>query len=924
MSKKTLCTFVSHSIAVAFVGAAVMLPMAAAATEYQWAGGSTGNWSVEGNWSPNGVPGDGDLVHLIAGTYEIAIDRDVSLTQLGPKSFGATDGNRTIDANNHTVTITTTGYAGYFLSPTIPVFTFKNGTLNASAGAGYQLGHLSNSSSTSVATFLLDNATYTGTVDGASGCSFIISNGSTYNPIANWTFPKARNANNTAGLLRVTGAGSMIKSSSYSLSFPISFIDGGVSGSRFEVLDHAVAEVSALNQGSSSSGTTNVVVYVDNASLICSGNYGVGMDASGETWGHEIHLVGDNALLTVGGTMKVMQLDDNKFFFTPGRDGYTDEYGVARAPLQISTLNFTDRTKGTLRNAPTKLVIEPEAWMIYHPGETITLLQLTNPNRPALDALTNNVVVSISHPEWFDGDLVVDKTSDQMSITITAPNIAEGYEPTAPVIGSVDAPFCNSTDSTQISAVISDYGNVMTEVDVRLVYSTSLPGLTDGSGTELALEDGLSGALPVSETWTVSGLTAGTQYYANLIVVNERGLAATNYTHFITKGATAETYTQKEAVDGNWQTDGYWDVPGYPMPEDTVSLKSAGWGSTFSSTLTMQGDAGCVKLGSIQYATATINLNGWNFTILGNSDFWGGVYGYQPDSLELNDLSNYFAMRGPGVFDASGNRGFRFAQENAGGACGELSLEDCVVYKGSFETMVNGSRIFVRGGSEWIPSANFAWTTHNKDYGYVCVTGENSKVTSPDYSFTVDNGNSGLFALDGGSYELKNLNLGTGTYTNTFLVLSNGQMTAENFTVGSAAGSGHDASIVIAGDSSIAVSGTTTLYANSGTSISINIPSDGIDGAVWSTDSLVIGERTGTAYADTSISIECSDWIKNNPKSVITLVELEHPNASALSAIKDMISFKSRKGTAILSVSQDGTRLDMTAPNDSGLIIIVR
>ena len=94
MSKKTLCTFVSHSIAVAFVGAAVMLPMAAAATEYQWAGGSTGNWSVEGNWSPNGVPGDGDLVNLIAGTYEIAIDRDVSLTQLGPKSFGATAGRR--------------------------------------------------------------------------------------------------------------------------------------------------------------------------------------------------------------------------------------------------------------------------------------------------------------------------------------------------------------------------------------------------------------------------------------------------------------------------------------------------------------------------------------------------------------------------------------------------------------------------------------------------------------------------------------------------------------------------------------------------------------------------------------------------------------------------------------------------------------
>ncbi len=905
--------------------AAIMLPVAAAATEYQWNGGSTGDWSVETNWDPNGVPGDGDLVNLVAGTYEIALSGDVSLTQLGPKSFEATEGNRTIDANNHKVTITTTGYAGYFLAGGVPVFTFKNGTLDASAGSGYQLGHLSNPDSASVATFLLDNATYTGTVDGSSGCSFIISNGSVYNPIANWTFPKARNANNTAGLLRVTGAGSKINSSSYALSFPISYIDGGLNGSRFEVMDHAEAEVASLNQGSSNSGTTNVVVYVDNASLVCSGNYGVGMNASAETWGHEIHLVDSNALLTVGGTMTVMQLDDNKFFFTPGRDGYTDGDGVVRAPLQISTLTFTDRTKGTLRNAPTKLVIDPEKWMTYHPGETITLLQLTNANRPALDALTNNVVVNISHPEWFEGDLIVDKTSDQKSITITAPNLAEGYEPSAPVVDSVDAPFCDSTDSTEITAVVSDYGNLMTEADVTLVYSTALSGLTDGSGTVLALEDGLAETLPVTRTWTVSGLAAGTQYYANLIVQNDRGLAVTNYTHFITKGSTVKTYTQNSAVDGNWQTDGYWDVSGYPMPEDTVSLKGASWGTTFSSTITLQGDAGCVKLGGIGYATAIIDLNGWNFSVSGNSDYWAGVYCYQPESLEIGNFSNYFALRGPGIFDASDNRGFRFAQENAGGACGEMNLENGVVYKGCFETMVNGSRIFVRGGSEWAPSADFAWTTQNKGYGYVCVTGENSKVTSPDYSFTVDNAFSGLFAFDGGSYELKNLNLGTGTYTNTFLVLSNGQMTAENVIVGSAAGSGHDASIVISGDSSVSVSGTTTLYADSGTTVSIEIPVDGIDGAVWSTGSFVIGERTGTSYADTSISIECHDWIKKNPKSVITLVELGHADASVLAAIKDMITLKSYNGEAsVLSISDDGTKLRMTAPNTCGMILIFR
>ena len=45
MGKKMLRSFVSHSVAAAFVGAAAMLPMAAQSADAIWKGGATGGIS---------------------------------------------------------------------------------------------------------------------------------------------------------------------------------------------------------------------------------------------------------------------------------------------------------------------------------------------------------------------------------------------------------------------------------------------------------------------------------------------------------------------------------------------------------------------------------------------------------------------------------------------------------------------------------------------------------------------------------------------------------------------------------------------------------------------------------------------------------------------------------------------------------------
>ena len=100
MSKKTLCTFVSHSIAAIALCAAAVLPMAAQAAT--WTGGADGYIDVPGNWS-------GDVTAtemLFTSDAYLRLNADYSVFRV----FGTSGNNRyiTIDLSGHSLGTTAT------------------------------------------------------------------------------------------------------------------------------------------------------------------------------------------------------------------------------------------------------------------------------------------------------------------------------------------------------------------------------------------------------------------------------------------------------------------------------------------------------------------------------------------------------------------------------------------------------------------------------------------------------------------------------------------------------------------------------------------------------------------------------------------------------------------------------------------------
>jgi hypothetical protein len=51
-----------------FAGLLLLLSAEAQATTYSWTGSANASWSNAGNWSPNGVPANGDTLIFPAGT----------------------------------------------------------------------------------------------------------------------------------------------------------------------------------------------------------------------------------------------------------------------------------------------------------------------------------------------------------------------------------------------------------------------------------------------------------------------------------------------------------------------------------------------------------------------------------------------------------------------------------------------------------------------------------------------------------------------------------------------------------------------------------------------------------------------------------------------------------------------------------------
>jgi hypothetical protein len=106
----------NRTIAFLVAVAAMLPPSVSLATTRNWNDGN-GNWSVPGNWSPNGVPAAGDDVNIVTSGFGRTVTLDVDTPSLGLLSIDLSGaGTDTLsDAGGHNLTaagIYVGGYSG--------------------------------------------------------------------------------------------------------------------------------------------------------------------------------------------------------------------------------------------------------------------------------------------------------------------------------------------------------------------------------------------------------------------------------------------------------------------------------------------------------------------------------------------------------------------------------------------------------------------------------------------------------------------------------------------------------------------------------------------------------------------------------------------------------------------------------------------
>ena len=68
---------------------------------YSWNNPAGGSWSIASNWSPSGIPGEGDIANVtLAGTYTVSLSANVLVSEL---KVGGPSGTATLGISNQTI-----------------------------------------------------------------------------------------------------------------------------------------------------------------------------------------------------------------------------------------------------------------------------------------------------------------------------------------------------------------------------------------------------------------------------------------------------------------------------------------------------------------------------------------------------------------------------------------------------------------------------------------------------------------------------------------------------------------------------------------------------------------------------------------------------------------------------------------------------
>lgn len=417
--------------------ATALCAASAFATGFTWKSAVSGNWEDPSMWSG----GDGtdypddtsDTVSFPGGSYTVTLNDNCTV---GSSSFSKS-ANVVIELGGHTLTVNQTteeriydSYTTTLWPSTYKTPTFRNGTLTFTGGKGFIFGYNGNSNAGG---FTLDNATSNlkhvyNKIYGPP--RIVLKNGAVWNVPTSLFYQYNQKAGfgDSHGFVLVTGEGTKLDFSNaankndYGVVF--NYNEGGLFVQDGGEADFVHVGVGGSHRdGAQQNFSTNSFIEVSNAtvsvskSLILGGYYQGAFTEHDKQFGPTVRVKGTSPSVTVGENLYVYDGVAAKFEYHVPCEGW------ASAAIQAKTLTVATRNADYAYSGTTTNMIWAFNWMTNHPNETVTLMELVNPNAAALADFAAHAVVADYDESVFKSEPSVTVSPDGTRLLLTAPRI---------------------------------------------------------------------------------------------------------------------------------------------------------------------------------------------------------------------------------------------------------------------------------------------------------------------------------------------------------------------------------------------------------------------------------------------------------------------------------------------------------------------
>lgn len=283
------------------------------------------------------------------------------------------------------------------------------------------------------------------------------------------------------------------------------------------------------------------------------------------------------------------------------------------------------------------------------------------------------------------------------------------------------------------------------------------------------------------------------------------------------------------------------------------------------------------------------------------------------------------------------------------GYAGGVSSGGMIVGTGAVMTAAisywnSATRVIVKDGGNWNVTGNITMQAHSSlaDYGFLCVTDRNSRISMTGKNLSIRGNYSGLYALDGGRINVQSLKIGdyvtsssgTADSEDTFVDIRNGAVELTgNLTVGWNYETNCFPRLSFrGGDSLLAVTnasaGAVTVYNGLGTTFEFDLADGAFTNGAGSVRApfrmrtLTLANRTDANWKNwggTKIRVKGFEWMFGHPDSILPLLDLETANAAALEQLAATLEYPGFPdvmftNTPALAVSPDGRILSIITP----------